>query len=159
MRRPAARSGTQRFLALLAAGAAGPHDYVILLGQEPLPASELVQEIERGLPYSAFEHFAAGMPVPLPSLLALINVPLRTLSRRKREGRFPQDESDRLMRAARVFARALTLFEGDRDAAIRWLTQPQRPLGGSVPLALARTELGALEVERLIGRLEHGVFS
>jgi hypothetical protein len=32
-------------------------------------------------------------------------------------------------------------------------------LGGAVPLAVARTELGALEVERLIGRLEHGVFT
>jgi putative toxin-antitoxin system antitoxin component (TIGR02293 family) len=60
---------------------------------------------------------------------------------------------------SRIFARALGLFDGDRDAANQWLSSPQRPLGGSVPLTLTRTEVGALEVERLIGRLEHGVFT
>ena len=63
------------------------------------------------------------------------------------------------MRASRIFARALSLFEGDRDAAKHWLSEPQRALGGEVPLAVARTEVGGLEVERLIGRLEHGVFT
>ena len=51
------------------------------------------------------------------------------------------------------------LFEGDRDAAKSWLSAPQKALGGEVPLTIARTELGALEVERAIGRLEHGVFT
>jgi putative toxin-antitoxin system antitoxin component (TIGR02293 family) len=68
-------------------------------------------------------------------------------------------ESDRLVRASRIFGRALSLFEGDRDAATHWLSEPQKALGGEVPLSVARTELGALEVERLIARLEHGVFS
>jgi putative toxin-antitoxin system antitoxin component (TIGR02293 family) len=51
------------------------------------------------------------------------------------------------------------LFEGDRDAAVEWLTTPQTALGDRVPLDLARTEIGAREVERLVGRLDHGVFS
>lgn len=70
-----------------------------------------------------------------------------------------QEESDRLVRASRIFGRALSLCEGDRDAAKHWLSEPQKALGGTVPLILARTEVGALEVERLIGRLEHGVFT
>ena len=60
---------------------------------------------------------------------------------------------------SRVFARAIELFEGDDRAARRWLSAPQRALGGAVPLTLAKTEVGAREVERLVGRLEHGVFS
>jgi uncharacterized protein (DUF2384 family) len=31
-------------------------------------------------------------------------------------------------------------------------------LAGAVPIELARTELGAREIETLIERLEHGVF-
>jgi putative toxin-antitoxin system antitoxin component (TIGR02293 family) len=81
------------------------------------------------------------------------------MTRRKREGRFLPDESDRLLRASRLFGKALELFEGDRDAATEWLTTAQPALGGTVPLDLAKSEVGALEVERLIGRLEHGVFS
>lgn len=91
--------------------------------------------------------------------LVLVNIPSRTLTRRKREGRFHEDESDRLVRASRLFGRALSLFEGNRDAAKHWLSAPQRALGGAVPFVLARTEVGALEVERLMGRLEHGVFA
>ena len=68
------------------------------------------------------------------------------------------DESDRLLRASRVFGRALELFEGDPEAARRWLGLPQPALGGATPLAFARTEAGAREVEDLVGRLEHGVF-
>jgi uncharacterized protein (DUF2384 family) len=32
-------------------------------------------------------------------------------------------------------------------------------LGDASPLEMSKTEPGALDVERLIGRLEHGVFS
>ena len=53
---------------------------------------------------------------------------------------------------------AVALFEGDIAAARKWLQMPQRGLGGETPLDFASTEVGAREVENLIGRLEHGVF-
>ena len=59
----------------------------------------------------------------------------------------------------RVLGKALKMFEGDSRAAERWLSSPRRALGGATPLELAKTEAGAREVEALIGRLEHGVFS
>ena len=89
--------------------------------------------------------------------MTIVDIPRRTLTRRKREGVFP-DESDRLLRAARLFGRALEVFDGNREAAAEWLTTAPPALGG-VPIAFARTDLGTREVERLIGRLEHGVFS
>jgi putative toxin-antitoxin system antitoxin component (TIGR02293 family) len=63
------------------------------------------------------------------------------------------------LRASRVFAHALRLFEGDRTAAKRWLSTPQKALGHQSPLTVARTEVGAIEVDRLMGRLEYGVFT
>jgi len=36
---------------------------------------------------------------------------------------------------------------------------PAPALAGRTPLAVATSELGAREVENLLGRLEHGVFS
>ena len=83
----------------------------------------------------------------------------RTLDRRKREGHLLPEESDRLLRVSRVFGKALELFEGDPKSAREWLSAPQTALGGAVPLDMARTDIGALEVEALAGRLEHGVFS
>ena len=67
------------------------------------------------------------------------------------------EESDRLVRASRVFGRALELFEGDDEQTRRWLTTPATALGGRTPFDLARSEVGGKEVETLIGRLEHGI--
>lgn len=153
------RSGWERFRHSLAAGTAESNSYVMLLGLDPVDSRQLLRCAEEGLPYGAFERLVSNTSLPSEEALALVNIPRRTLTRRKREGRFHEDESDRLLRASRIVARALALFEGDREAANRWLSEPQRALGGETPLAFARTEVGALEVERLIGRLEHGVFT
>jgi len=81
---------------------------------------------------------------------------MRTLSRRQREGRLARDESDRVLRAAKIFDLTVELFEGDSDGAREWLLLPQYGLGGQRPVNFARTEVGAREVENLIGRLEWG---
>jgi putative toxin-antitoxin system antitoxin component (TIGR02293 family) len=65
-------------------------------------------------------------------------------------------ESERL---AGLYEKALNLFEGDTVAARTWLGSPKRALGGSVPLSLAETEVGARAVEELIGRLDNGAYS
>jgi putative toxin-antitoxin system antitoxin component (TIGR02293 family) len=152
-------AGLARFRRFLEVGRAGANAHVVLLGLETFESPQLLRSVERGLPYRTFEHLVDNTTIPSDDALVLLRIPQRTLTRRKREGRFHQDESDRLVRASRVFGRALSLCEGDCDAARRWLSEPQKGLGGEIPLALARTEVGAHEVERLIGRLEYGVFT
>lgn len=66
------------------------------------------------------------------------------------------DDSDRILR---IFGKAVALFEGDVESARTWLSSPQRALGEAVPLEMPTTEIGAREVEDLIGRIEHGVLS
>jgi len=44
-------------------------------------------------------------------------------------------------------------------AARQWMRSSQQSFDGATPWDMARTEVGAREVESLIGRLEHGVFS
>lgn len=148
-----------RFRQYLRRGAPGPHAYVVLLGLETFDPPDLLRAVNKGLAYRTFERFRQNTSLPFERLLDLIDIPRRTLTRRKRDGRFLPEESDRLLRASRVFGKTLELFEGDRDAATEWLITRQPALGGSVPLDVAKSEVGALEVERLVGRLEHGVFS
>jgi putative toxin-antitoxin system antitoxin component (TIGR02293 family) len=131
----------------------------MLLGLQSVELPKLLAEVERGLPFRAYERLAANTALQNDRLLRLIDVPRRTLLRRRSEGRFSPDESDRLVRAARVFGSALSLFEGDREAALSWLEEPQPAFAGAVPLEMARTEIGAREVEDLACRLEQGVFS
>jgi putative toxin-antitoxin system antitoxin component (TIGR02293 family) len=48
---------------------------------------------------------------------------------------------------------------GSTDKAARWLHTENRALGGQTPLALLDTDLGTRQVEEVLGRIEHGVFS
>lgn len=148
----------ERFRQFLKQGAPGPHSYVVLLGMETFDPPELFRAVKKGFAFRTFEHFSRNTALSAERVMALIDVPRRTLTRRKREGRFLPGESDRLLRASRLFGQTLALFEGDRPAATEWLKTAQPALGGVAPLDLARTEVGVREVERLIGRLEHGVF-
>lgn len=148
-----------RFRQFLHRGAPGPHAYVVLLGLETFDAPALLKTVEKGFLYRTFERFQRNICLPFERVTELLDIPRRTLTRRKREGRFLPDESDRLLRASRLFGKTLELFEGDREAATEWLTTAQPALGGALPIDLARTDVGAREVETLIGRLEHGVFS
>lgn len=74
-----------------------------------------------------------------------------------KEGRLRSDESERVVRIARLFDRTLQVLGGE-DKARQWLRTPKRALAGQSPLEYADTEPGAEEVTNLLGRLEHGVF-
>lgn len=135
------------------------HPYLLLLGLDPMDTPRLVERVEEGLSFGELERLRQNMGLSMDEMAELVQIRPRTLDRRKKEGRLHPEESDRLLRASRVFGRAIVLFEGDGEGALRWLSSPQRALGRAVPLEMARTEVGAREVEGLIGRLEHGVFS
>ncbi len=137
----------------------GPHSYVTLLGLESLETTELLAKVEAGFPYKTFERFQRNIDLQLEELARLVRITVRTLSRRREAGRLTAEESDRLLRASRVFGKALALFEGDAEAARAWFSAPAPALENRTPQDVSTTEVGAREVENLIGRLEHGVFS
>jgi len=133
------------------------HFYVALLGLRSYEPLALDRQVRKGLGYSSFLRFQRNTSLSAKAVAELIRIPTRTLTRRRSEGKLAPEESDRLVRASRIFGRAMELFEADSEAARTWLTSAQPALGGLVPLELARTDVGAGEVESLIGRLEYGV--
>jgi putative toxin-antitoxin system antitoxin component (TIGR02293 family) len=147
------------FRGFLSRGAPGPHYYVILLGLKTYELPALLRRVQRGFSFHVLERLHRNVELEIDAITELVQISPRTLTRRKKEGRFLPDESDRLVRASRLFAKALELFEGNTDAARDWLSAPQTALGGAVPLDFARTELGLREVETVLDRLEQGVYS
>ena len=148
-----------RFLEFISDRPPGSHYYASLLGLKAFDWPHLMRAVEHGFAYDAFDVLRQASGLSSDAISAWLQLPQRTLTRRKQQRRFAPDESDRLLRAARVLGRALELFEGDRSAAIEWLTSPLPALGDEQPIEVARTEVGAREVENLIGRIEHGVYS
>ena len=63
-----------------------------------------------------------------------------------------------MVRFARLLGKAVGVLESEENAR-QWLSSPQFGLGGAIPLEYARTEVGAREVENLLGRIEYGVYS
>lgn len=115
--------------------------------------------VRKGLPFKALVKFQRVTSLLPGELNAAVQIPPRTMVRRKASGRLEPDESDRLVRIARIFDLVLELYEGNTEQAVEWLLKPQRGLGGEVPLRAAATDIGAREIEDLVGRLEHGVIT
>lgn len=146
-----------RYARFLKTGEPGTHAYVVLLGLESFDLPAVLKSVEKGFPWKSFERLAHNFGLPQDRIAEMAAIPRRTLARRKNEKRFTAGESDRLLRTARVFAMALRLFDGDRDAAVEWLTTLENALG-TAPSELMSSDVGTREVERILGALEHGVF-
>src|SRR5947209_1131254 len=133
--------------------------YLQLLGLTQRSPVALAKRVREGLSFHAFQRFQRNTRFSAQQLAEVADIKLRTLHRRRAQGRLAPEESDRLLRFSRVFGAALELFEGDVEAARGWFTLPQRALAGERPMALAQTDEGAGEIEALIGRLEQGIAS
>ena len=132
--------------------------YGATIGLKSNNCLEVIQSLKKGFPVQVFDKLQKQFDVPANTLAAVINIAPRTLTRRKKEGRFHTDESERLLRVARLYDRAVELF-GDQESVRHWFKTPKRALDGITPLEFADTEPGAQEVEDLLGRLGHGIFS
>ena len=133
----------------------GPHS----LGR-PLIESEndLIPLLRQGLPFAALESTMTAFALSREEVAAVLALPLRTFARRKKEQRLAADESDRLYRLTRIMAHAEQVFHSCAKAA-EWLHRPNRALNGAIPLQLLDNEIGATQVDDVLGRIEHGVYS
>ena len=129
-----------------------------VLGKRADSGFNMVERIREGLPYSSLEALMRRLKLTREEASASLAVPLRTLARRKRERKLSATESDRLYRLARVGSQALAIF-GTEEAAAHWLRSRIPALGMAVPLDLLDTDAGALEVQNVLFRVQHGVYS
>jgi putative toxin-antitoxin system antitoxin component (TIGR02293 family) len=121
-------------------------------------SSELIRKIQKGLRFSELETLQNSIDLPFEQLAAKLAISRSTLQRRKAAGRLSPDESDKVMRLSRLLEHATNVF-GDIERARAWLKFPQRGLGGAVPLDYAETEVGAREVDDLLGRIQYSVYT
>jgi putative toxin-antitoxin system antitoxin component (TIGR02293 family) len=86
-------------------------------------------------------------------------IPERTFKRRlaKRDV-LKAPEADAIARLLRVTEAARRAF-GEEDFARKWLNLPVPSLNDAIPIELAETDAGAREVEAVLVRFAHGVYS
>jgi putative toxin-antitoxin system antitoxin component (TIGR02293 family) len=116
------------------------------------------REIERGLPLSTLEEFSTYSGIAVKDFLEVV-IPARTLKhRRQKKESLNLDESDRLVRVARLYELAVKVF-GDPDKARRWLTKPKMRFDERTPLSMMHTGLGGQGVEEMLYQIDEGVFA
>jgi putative toxin-antitoxin system antitoxin component (TIGR02293 family) len=118
---------------------------------------DLAREVGKGLSVDALDRLCS-LIAPGDSKLRHLIVPKATLARRHRtpHRRLSVDEGNRLTRLARVWALATDVWKSEAQAQ-RFLGEPHPLLGGRIPRELAaETDIGAREVENLLGGLKYG---
>ena len=128
------------------------------LGRALASEDDLREAIREGFPPAVVEELMRASGLNLKELASALDLSARSLQRRRRGGRLAPYESDRLYRLARIVALA-DEFLGDHERALRWLKRPNRALGGISPVAALDTELGARQVENILGRVGYGGIS
>lgn len=130
-----------------------------VLGKAVKKADDLAQLVRQGLPATSVTALAGKLEIGNNVLSRKLGIPQRTLTRRlSQHSRLTAAESDRTVRVARVYATAVEMI-GDEETAVEWLRTPNRALGGEQPLDQLDTDLGAREVEDVLGRIAYGVYS
>jgi putative toxin-antitoxin system antitoxin component (TIGR02293 family) len=127
-------------------------------GSRVLAPAKMIEQIQGGLSVRELEALRDSLDVPMEKLAPKLGISNATVHRRKAQGRLRPAESERVVRLARLTGKAAKVL-GGIEAAREWLKSPQFGLGGAVPLDYAETEIGAREVENLLGRIEYGVYS
>jgi putative toxin-antitoxin system antitoxin component (TIGR02293 family) len=130
-----------------------------VLGKSVRTSQDLTLLVREGLPTGSVKALAEKLALGGTVLSRKLGIPQRTMTRRlSQRARLTAAESDRVVRLARVYAFAVGMI-GDEQRALEWLRTPNRALGGERPLDQLDTDVGAREVEYLLGRIAYGVYS
>lgn len=121
--------------------------------------AQLMTLIREGLPADILPSIAAELSMDRSAVAKVVGISGRTLSRRlASRSRLSAEESDRMVRLARVLALANDTL-GDRAKASSWLQTPNRALQGNTPFELLDTDAGVQSVETILGRIAYGIYS
>jgi putative toxin-antitoxin system antitoxin component (TIGR02293 family) len=117
---------------------------------------DLARIVEAGLPTESADRLIARSGLTLAEFIACV-MPRRTLAHRKLKRQpLTPDESDKVLRLARVTALAEVVF-GDGGKALKWLRARKHRFGERSPLALLATDAGTRLVEDMLWRLDEGM--
>jgi putative toxin-antitoxin system antitoxin component (TIGR02293 family) len=128
------------------------------LGRSFSSDRDMRDAIRDGFPPAVVEELMHASGLTLKELAGALDLSSRSLQRRRRGGKLARYESDRLYRLARLVAIA-NQYLGDQERTRRWLKHPNRALGGIAPISAIDTEVGARQVENILGRIAYGGIS
>lgn len=116
------------------------------------------EALHAGLPRRALLK-AIPEGIPMPEVLAVFGISLRTFMRLKAEPskRLDSNQSARVWRFAELLTKAEDVL-GSPERAVEWMLEPAVALEKRRPIELLTTTVGTQLVEDVIERMRHGVY-
>ncbi|MGZ5254298.1 MAG: type II RES/Xre toxin-antitoxin system antitoxin [Flavitalea sp.] len=128
------------------------------MAKEPVSAFDFLAVSNRGITMQSAINLASILDIPMKDMADLLNVSYKTLSRKKNTDVLDELSSSLVIEIAGTIANGLALFE-DAEKLKRWLKKENKALIGKKPIELLNTPTGIKLVNRVLHRIEEGIYT
>ncbi|HRP55393.1 antitoxin Xre/MbcA/ParS toxin-binding domain-containing protein [Agriterribacter sp.] len=129
-----------------------------LLSVSSLDDMDLIRLSRNGVRKSALKVLSQYLGITMDKMSALLHTSHRNIQRKDDNELLDVYKSERVIEITRVVSKGLELF-GTADNLQQWLHSAIMSLGGKKPIDLLDTSFGVHLILKLLGRIEHGVYS
>jgi putative toxin-antitoxin system antitoxin component (TIGR02293 family) len=119
---------------------------------------EEIAAIKSGVPMSSLSFFMEKAGLSLVEMADILHTTDRTLRRYDAHKKLNPEQSERAIELAKLYARGEDVF-GNLENFKQWIDSPIMALGFKKPKEFLDTSVGIGVLMKLLGRIEHGVFS
>jgi putative toxin-antitoxin system antitoxin component (TIGR02293 family) len=124
----------------------------------PFNEQQIINRSRLGILRAEADRVAAMVSLTDKEMAAAIGLSPSYLHRLKLDQRIGQDASERLSLLENLLQHALDTFDGQQVIVLGWLRTPLRELEYQTPLQTLDTVTGYIVVDRVLGRIDHGIF-
>lgn len=137
---------------------ATPFQSVAFYADRPFSEQQIITRSRQGVLRAEADRVATLVGLTDKEMAAAIGLSPSYLHRLKIEQRISRDASERLSLLENLLQHALDTFDGRIATVLNWLRSPLRELEFQTPLQTLDTVTGYTLVERVLGRIDHGIF-
>lgn len=119
---------------------------------------DLIAITREGIKKSTLKSLAEYLGISMEMMSRLLHTSHRNIQRKDEDELLDTLKTEKVLELASFAQRGIEVI-GNKDAFIEWLHSPLMALGNKAPLDYLDTSFGIQMVIKVLGRLEHGVFS
>jgi putative toxin-antitoxin system antitoxin component (TIGR02293 family) len=123
-----------------------------------LTEEEIISRSRQGVLRAEADRVAGLVGLTDKEMAAALGLSASYLHRLKIDQRISQDASERLLLLENLLLHAFDTFEERSKTVLGWLRSPLRELDYQTPLQALDTVTGYTLVDRVLGRIDHGIF-
>jgi len=127
------------------------------IGIAPRSEFDLAEIVENGLPTESLA-LLKQQGLSFTEISEIVISPRTLKHRRARGEHLSHEETDRMVRVARIVALADDIF-GDHSKALLWLRIEDDRIGGRRPLSMLQTDAGGRLIESMLWQIDEGIYS